>query len=79
MSKQDAVVPGLRVHLHQQGFAGGFDGVLIMTGHDLTIKDALWRCVSNDYGERDPVTAAEAGLEGVSSARSGRLGRCGHL
>ena len=26
-----------------------------------------------------PVTAAEAGLEGVLSARSGRLGRCGYL
>ena len=32
MSKQDAVVPGLRVHLHQQGFVRGFRGVLILTG-----------------------------------------------
>ena len=28
---------------------------------------------------RAPVTAAEAGLEGVLSARSGCLGRYGHL
>ena len=27
---------------------------------------------------QSPVTAAEAGLEGVSSARSGRLGRYGY-
>ncbi|MDY3849655.1 MAG: hypothetical protein SOZ46_02385 [Bullifex sp.] len=26
---------------------------------------------AKDYGERDPVTAAEAGLKGVSSASSG--------
>ena len=32
MSKQDAVVPGLRVHLHQQGSARGLGGVLILTG-----------------------------------------------
>ena len=32
MSKQDVVVPGLRVHLHQQGFSWGFGGVLISTG-----------------------------------------------
>ena len=32
MSKQDTVVPGLRVHLHQQGFAWGFGGVSILTG-----------------------------------------------
>ena len=27
MSKQDAVASGLRIHLHQQGFAWGFGGV----------------------------------------------------
>ena len=32
MSKQDAVAPGLRVHLHQQGFIWGLRGVLISTG-----------------------------------------------
>ena len=32
MSKQDAVVPGLRVHLHQQGSGWGLDGVLILAG-----------------------------------------------
>ncbi|MCI7807451.1 MAG: hypothetical protein MR563_09975 [Spirochaetales bacterium] len=34
---------------------------------------------AKDYGERGPVTAAEAGLEGVSSVRSGFLSRYGHL
>src|SRR5574344_332081 len=29
MSKQDIVVSGLRVHLHQQGFAWSFGGVLL--------------------------------------------------
>ena len=32
MSKQDTVVPGLRVHLYQQSFTWGFRGVLISTG-----------------------------------------------
>ena len=32
MSKQDDVVPGLRVHLHQQGPVWGFDGALILIG-----------------------------------------------
>ena len=67
MSKQDTVAPGLRVHLHQQGFAWALRGVLISTGLKQGLRDPI------------PVTVAEAGLEGVLSARSGRLGRCGYL
>ena len=43
MSKQDAVAPGLRVHLHQQGFTWGLGGVLIQTGLKRSLQ--LWRCV----------------------------------
>ena len=53
----------------------GFGGVLISTGQKRS--GVLWRCV-NDYGA-SPVTAAEAGLEGVLSARSNLHGRYGHL
>ena len=37
MSKQDIVVPGLRVHLHQQGFAWGLGGVLVSTGQEALV------------------------------------------
>ena len=40
MSKQDAVAPGLRVHLHQQGFVWGLKGVLNLTG----LKQPVPRC-----------------------------------
>ena len=54
MSKQDAVAPGLRVHLHQHGSVWGLGGVLILTGSKRTqildfrisIRSAmLWWCV----------------------------------
>ena len=44
-----------------------------------TAKRKKFSLVNNDYGERDPVTATEAGLIGVSSARSGFLSRYGYL
>ena len=37
MSKQDTVVPGLRVHLHQHGFTWSFDGVLILAGLKIAV------------------------------------------
>ena len=59
MSKQDAVVPGLRVHLHQQGFVWGLRGVLNMTGRKLLFGAlVLWWCVKFTFPAANPAGLA---------------------